>query len=148
MVFDDQTAYGLSAYDQEKGFQSVGKGYCLFADEWKGLALRKPSVKIKGAKKLEGRWTFQIPVRVTAMALAGQTLLAAGSPDVIDSQDPLAALEGRKGASLWLVSAANGKKLAERPLATPPVFDGMAVANGRLYLAMQDGEVMCLGDKK
>ena len=81
------------------------------------------------------------------MALAGQTLLAAGSPDVIDPQDPLAALEGRKGASLWLVSADDGKKLAERPLDTLPVFDGMAVAHGRLYLAMQDGEVVCFQAK-
>ena len=55
-----------------------------------------------------------------------------------------AALRGERGALLWAVSARDGRKLAERKLDAVPVFDGMAAANGRLYLATQTGCVVCL----
>lgn len=45
---------------------------------------------------------------------------------------------------LWAVSAADGKKQAEYTLAAPPVFDGMAAANGKLFLVTLDGKVSCL----
>ena len=89
---------------------------------------------------------MRVPVRVRAMALAGPTLLAAGPSDVVDPQDPLAALEGRRGAKLWIVSTADGRKLAEHQLDHPPVFDGMAAAGGRLYITTTAGEVVCFSD--
>jgi len=65
----------------------------------------------------------------------------------LSETDPelLAALEGRKGAELWAVSAADGTKLAQVNLASEPVFDGMAVAEGRLYVAAIDGKIISLG---
>ena len=56
-----------------------------------------------------------------------------------------AAFEGRRGAILAAVSAADGKQLAAYRLKSMPVFDGMAAAGGRLYLAASDGKVLCLG---
>ncbi len=41
---------------------------------------------------------------------------------------------------------ADGKPLAEYSLKRPPVFDGMAAADGRLYFANTDGTVVCYGD--
>ena len=70
----------------------------------------------------------------------------AGWPDVVDEKDPYAAVEGRKGGLLWVISR-DGKKRAELQLASPPVFDGLITAEGRLYLAMADGKVLCLGEK-
>jgi outer membrane protein assembly factor BamB len=81
-----------------------------------------------------------------AMALAGDKLLLAGPPDSQVPAEALAALEGHKGGLLWVLSATNGKKLAEIRLAAPPVFDGLAVAEGRLYASTMDGTVLCLGD--
>lgn len=52
-------------------------------------------------------------------------------------------LESRQGAVLYAVSASDGEKLAEYKLDSLPVWDGMAAANGRLYLAMKDGKVLC-----
>ena len=49
------------------------------------------------------------------------------------------------GALLWAVSAAEGTKLAEYPLDAVPVFDGIASANGRLYMTLENGHVLCLG---
>ena len=51
-------------------------------------------------------------------------------------------------AGLALVAPADGKTLAEFRLDAPPVFDGMAAAGGRLYMATVDGEVLCFGPNK
>jgi len=103
------------------------------------------------------------PLQVRAMVLANDTLFVAGPPDVVDEEESFnnpgdaeilkklveqdAALEGLKGASLWAVSAADGKKIAEYKLDSPPIFDGMIAANGRLYLATKDGKMMCFAGK-
>ncbi|MFH1716588.1 MAG: PQQ-binding-like beta-propeller repeat protein [Planctomycetota bacterium] len=92
-------------------------------------------------------WTQWLPVRIRAMVKAGDTLFVAGPPDVLDPQDPYAAFEGRKGARLVAVSAADGKKVSEMPLESPPVFDGMIAASGRLFASLRDGSVVCLAPR-
>ena len=56
-----------------------------------------------------------------------------------------AALAGDDGAMLWAVSKDNSEKLAEYKIDALPVFDGMAAADGKLYLATQKGQVICFG---
>ncbi len=90
------------------------------------------------------KWQTMIPVRVRAMLLAGDRLVLAGPPDVVDPDDPLAAFEGRAGAVLQVVSAADGTLVSKRSLASPPVFDGLSAAGGRLYMATRDGRLLCL----
>jgi outer membrane protein assembly factor BamB len=92
-------------------------------------------------------WKTWLPVRIRAMVKAGDAIFAAGAPDVLDEKDPYAAFEGRKGASLVAVSAKDGKKLSELPIASAPVFDGLIAASGRLLLALEDGSLLCLGKK-
>ena len=65
--------------------------------------------------------------------------------DVIKDDDPMAAFEGRMGSELWSLSAADGKILAKEKLAETPIFDGMIVAGGQLYLCTQQGEIICMG---
>lgn len=133
LVFDDRAAYGVktfsgSARHSRAIFRPGAKGYTLFSSE-------RP--------KHQTRWSVQIPVRIRAMALAGTTLFAAGTPDVIDPDDPWSAIEGKKGGTLWAISTADGKRLAEYPLKSAPVYDGMAAANGRLYISTKDGSIAC-----
>jgi hypothetical protein len=106
-------------------------------------------------------WSDQLAIQTTAMALADQTLFVAGPPDLVDEDaatraigDPEiknklveqeAALEGKRGSLLAAVNAADGKKLAAYRLDSAPIFDGLAAANGRLYLSTLDGKVLCLG---
>ncbi len=106
-------------------------------------------------------WAADLPLYARAMVLADRTLFLAGPEDLMNEQqmfgridDPqvqeqlarhAAALRGEKGGLLWAVSADGGAKLAELQLDTAPVFDGMAAAYGKLYLATTDGRVMCLG---
>jgi hypothetical protein len=98
-------------------------------------------------RRPKDRWCVNVPVRVTAMVLAGDMLIAAGTPDEIHPTDAWAAYEGRKGGRLLVVSAADGAVQAELKLASPPVLDGLAAARGRLLLSTADGKVTCLGAK-
>jgi hypothetical protein len=100
------------------------------------------------------------------MTLGGRPLFIAGPPDLADEtrmlgylpraddainrelQEQEAAWLGQKGGLLWAVSAENGEKLAAYTLDCFPVFDGMAVAHGSLYLAMIDGTVMCMAPQR
>jgi len=110
------------------------------------------------------KWLVEKPdVIVKAMILADRILFVAGPPDVVDEEDiwgrtlepgvqaklhaQSAALEGSQGALLWAVSASDGGKLAEYRLESVPVFDGMAAADGRLYLSMKNGCILCMAGK-
>jgi outer membrane protein assembly factor BamB len=89
-------------------------------------------------------WSFYLPIRVRAMVPAGERLLVAGPPDVVDPDDPLGAFEGRKGALLRVFSTVSGEQIAEYELRSPPVFNGMAAARGRLFLTTVDGHLVCM----
>jgi len=80
-------------------------------------------------------------MRVRAMAAAGDTLFVAGTPDETPVSDPWSAYEGRRGGLLWAVSTRDGKKLAAYKLDAPPVWDGMAAANGKIFIATTSGKV-------
>jgi len=55
------------------------------------------------------------------------------------------ALDGAQGAFLWAVSAEDGTRRAQYRLESPPVFDGMIAADGRLYISTIDGRLICMG---
>jgi len=98
-------------------------------------------------------WSRRVPVLARAMVLAKRTLFVSGPPDEVEEipheparTDPLAeALEARRGGRLLAVSTADGKTLVDHELASPPVFDGMAAALGRLYLSTKSGRIVCMG---
>ncbi len=96
-------------------------------------------------RKAPPAWHDWIPVRIRGMVLAGDHLFVAGPPDIVDPKDPMAALEGRKGGLLMAISATDGKRLARTELTSPPVFDGLIAADGRLYISLSDGTLQCLG---
>ncbi|MBW2075393.1 MAG: PQQ-binding-like beta-propeller repeat protein [Deltaproteobacteria bacterium] len=101
-----------------------------------------------------------LPLLGRALLCADNIVFVAGPPDVLDEtklhgrfhkpevianlQKQQDAFEGKMGALLWAVSAEDGKKLAEYKLEAPPVFDGMAATEGKLYIVCQDGQVVCM----
>ena len=91
-------------------------------------------------------WAKFFPIRIRAMVKAGPTLFIAGPPDEFDPADPYAAFEGRRGARLAAISAADGAELATINLNSPPVFDGLIAAGGRLFACLEDGTLACLGE--
>ncbi|MFP4057668.1 MAG: PQQ-binding-like beta-propeller repeat protein [Candidatus Brocadiia bacterium] len=138
LAVDEETIYGYgrNRYTTQGSHAGLrGVHYRLFA------AARKA----RGGKA-QYRWQQRVPIVVRAMVLAGDTLFLAGPPDLFEGLDAeaVAALEGQKGAALWAVDASEGRKLAQLALDSPPVFDGMAAAPGRLVVATCAGRVVCL----
>ena len=89
-------------------------------------------------------WSTYVPIRVKAMVNTREKLFIAGAPDVFDEQDdPLGALEGRKGGVLRAVSAKDGSTLRDYTLNAPPVLDGLIAVSGKLFLATRDGRLSC-----
>ena len=78
------------------------------------------------------------------MVRAADIIFVAGSPDMVDPKDPHGAWEGRKGGILAAFAASDGAQLAEYKLSAPPVWDGMAAANGRLYISAVGGDIICM----
>ena len=91
------------------------------------------------------KWTLEIPWQIRAMVMADTHLFVAGW------RDSVKVFGDNSGADaetvLQCLSVTDGQKLSECSLDARPVFDGMAVAYGRLYLTLQDGSVRCLGVK-
>lgn len=134
LVFSKKTIYGVNTYTENvrvrRGRTLGKKGPRIFA--------RK-----HGAKK--DAWSVHVPINVRAMVLAGGKLFLAGPPDAIPADDPLAAIEGRKGGMLWSLSAKDGKKTETCRLDASPVFDGMIAASGRIYVSDLSGHIRCIG---
>ena len=86
-------------------------------------------------------WQEYLPVRIEAMALTRETLFAAGPPDQLPSDDPLAAWEGRLGGVLLAIDPQTGRQIAQRTMPSPPQFDGLAAAGQRLFLVTRDGRL-------
>ncbi|MEF8788084.1 MAG: hypothetical protein V5A84_03340, partial [Planctomycetota bacterium] len=113
-------------------------------------------------QKLVYDWSRELPFLAQAMVLAGDELFVAGPPRILDEneawkhimanqyrekfREQQRLLDGSKGSTLWAVGASSGRKLGSRHLQALPVFDGMAAAYGGLYVALQDGRVVCLKD--
>jgi len=98
-------------------------------------------------------WTQRVGLLVKAMVLADNTLFVAGpsaeadrTPHKPSEVNSLAeAMEAVAGGRMLAVSTVDGKVLGGCELKSPPVFDGMAAAKGRLYISTMGGAVICMG---
>ena len=129
-----------------------------------GTSPAAPAPNVKGSF-VEHQWNSQSPVFARAMCMARDTIFVSGPPDMIDEEyafermsqkDPAiykdlaaqdAALDGKSGATVLAVSPTKGNITSDVKIDSPPVWDGMAVAQGRLYVASVDGKVTCYGRK-
>jgi len=134
LVFDESTIYGY------------GRAGVHWSNQLQDGAYRMFAVK-RGEKTAE--WEKPMAVRVRAMVLAGKVLFVAG-PSADAGERTESREEGReesREALLVAVSASDGTELARYRLDCPPVFDGMAAAGGRLYIALENGDLVCLDEK-
>ncbi len=153
--FPAEHGYLLYADDNDNQPILVERGKPVQAIDWLPKESATDSYRRggRGVEKGSGfmrakpaKWQEMIPLRIRAMVLAGDRLFAAGTPDVLDPADPLAAFEGRSGAMLNVFSAQDGSLLKSHKLSSLPAFDGLSAAGGRLYLATGDGKVICFGE--
>jgi outer membrane protein assembly factor BamB len=142
IVFNGNMGYAVQVFatsPREGGF-NAGDGYVIHAGK---TAARETDEKLFALRPNQSKWRIRVPLRPVAMTLAGDQLLIAGPPDLDDPRDGLAAVEGKKGALLWSLSAETGQKLAKYDLDDVPIFDGMAVACERLYISTVDDKLLC-----
>lgn len=121
--------YVPAAFQREKDRYSVkySRGVTVSRDKTKD--------SVYDIRKDNG-WKMETPGICQAVCLAGDRILAGLSDN---------APENPKG-ELWILST-EGKKLAAVPLPAAPAYDGIAVANGRVYVTLTDATVVCLGNK-
>ena len=103
-------------------------------------------------------WRQEQPsLTVRAMTVSADAVFAAGPPNYLDERqvyrnpgqpeteaalaEQVEALAGRRGARLWTLSKEDGSILQRYELDSPPVFDGMAAADGALFVCSMDGSV-------
>ena len=134
--------YGESAKAPAGAAAGTGKRVAKQGTAKKPRARNRPQLNVAPSTKL---WSSSIPLTGKAIALANDVLFVAGTPVVFPRRDLAKAYEGRMGGVLWAASASSGEKLAEYKLEAPPAWDGLAAANGMLFLSLADGRVVCMG---
>ncbi|HID21936.1 MAG TPA: hypothetical protein EYP14_05990 [Planctomycetaceae bacterium] len=175
LVFDDETIYGYgrSFYPGGNAGQwNKGERYRLFAAP-KSAAVKPQNAETRRGRSPQGRngrkdrkrqgaarrrnrppqnrslvpcrWSVQPPYQAKALLLAADTLFLAGPP--ADAPFSVDSLEGRNGVRLLAVSAKDGRLLSEWDLPALPVLDGLAAAYGRLFLSLQNGELVSFGPR-
>jgi hypothetical protein len=91
-------------------------------------------------------WSQNIPIWAFGLVMTDETLFMAGPPDIMKTEDPADALQGKSGGRLLAVSTPEGEILADCPIQSIPTWDGMAAAYGCLFYSTLDGKVVCMGE--
>ncbi len=156
LVIDGPRFYEVRGYTPGRTafFDPRESGFTLYAGTYGRTTVKRPQGRAGNARAQrqatlvvapsEELWSSSIPLTGKALALASDVLFVAGNPLVFPEGDLGKGYEGRAGGILWAASANNGEKLAEYKLDSPPAWDGLAVANGRLFLSLADGRVRCM----
>ncbi|MBN2450019.1 MAG: PQQ-binding-like beta-propeller repeat protein, partial [Lentisphaeria bacterium] len=156
LAFRDERVYG---YGRQKVLGGpVGHradAYHLFAMNRAGVPTRLDRKGKPAAARATPAWSDTSPLRVRALVAGTGRVAVAGVPDAGEKDadilawrnpgEAVAGFSGAKGALLRVVRAVDGSHVGEMPLAAAPVFDGLAAARGRLFLALRDGTVVCVG---
>jgi hypothetical protein len=66
------------------------------------------------------------------------------APEDAGTQEP--SFDENSLAALMAFSTEDGRDLARISIDAQPVFDGLALAYGKVYMATVDGQILCLGD--
>lgn len=98
-------------------------------------------------------WSDKNSLVVRAMAKAGDKVVVAGPVDLskrsskmlaYDNEDEaLASYKGERGVMMRVVSAEEGTVLSETEIDAIPAFDGISAANGKVFVALKNGELQC-----
>jgi hypothetical protein len=145
LAFDDETVWGVRRLN----------GYKLFADvhePFTGEDDERPDLRpLPKNFKSTWKWSKVVNMRPRAIVRAGNLLLLGGMPTLSDkenSPEAFARFEGRDKGLLWLMSTQDGAMVNDITLDAPPIWDGIAVANGRLYVSKVDGTLECFSGSK
>jgi len=146
MVYDENGIWGVRRQGDSNGkYFLFRKENTPFSDDDASL----PDFRNVAEDQVDRSvWKINLPVRTRAMLKSGDNLFLGVTPIQIPADDPHAAYEGRMGGSIWVASCEDGTTVAEYKLDSSAVWDGMAAANGKLFLSTSDGAILCFGGSK
>ncbi|PCJ62163.1 MAG: hypothetical protein COA79_05600 [Planctomycetota bacterium] len=117
-------------------FVVAGSRYTPGIKDWKKKEnTNKYFVHSSGSSKWHKHDTQQ---QMLALVIAGNNTFGTGFPI---SRDP------SKNSELWVMSNKDGETLQTISLNHRPIYDGLSSANGKLYLACDDGQLICFQKK-
>ena len=88
----------------------------------------------KDAKPLEPRWKIALARGDDVNTLA-----------ITESAVVLGAIRDGGRGSVIVAKRSDGTKIAELALRAAPVYDGLALADGSVFVALENGQIVCLG---
>lgn len=99
-----------------------------------GAMAAYPNTPREDRKPHPALWTAKLPqgATVLAVALGAERVVAAGT------------VNDKPGGFAWVLDAKDGRVLGETALPAAPVYDGLALTEGRVYLTLQDGQLVAL----
>ncbi|MFW6163320.1 MAG: hypothetical protein ACODAJ_11175, partial [Planctomycetota bacterium] len=151
LVTDGEDFYEVRGFPTHRHsyFDPRVKGYRLLAGKVEDSVGPPRKGKRRKQKRGDGaaKWQTDIPLTGHAMVLAGDVVFIAGTPAYFPPDHPAekyeAAYAGKLGGVLWAAAAEDGDKLAAYKLAAAPAWDGMAAADGGLFISLRNGAVEC-----
>jgi len=87
------------------------------------------------------KWDRALPFQFRTLVLTDGLIVGAGWKDSVKIMELEPA--GGEGSELMLIDPADGEILKKTPIDAEPVFDGMAVAYGNIYLPLKNGRIEC-----
>jgi outer membrane protein assembly factor BamB len=148
LVEDENAVYGYGQNRYGQLAAEPGGQWALFAAEKNSgappdlTAREYRTLALQGEGTVNFHWWKALPIQVRAMVMTDDVLFVAGPQG-----NPLttqAALEGETAARLLAISPSDGEILSEISLPATPVWDGLAAAQGELYVILANGDVLCL----
>ncbi len=135
-VYKGKTAWGVQRGSQGVYtlFQKDIPAYTEDDEEYKNDLIRTGG---------DWAWSVEPKMRPRAILMAGDRVFLGGMP-LMDPADPFATFEGRKGGLLNVYSAADGTAGGEIKLDSPVIWNGLAAADGKLFICTMDGSLVCL----
>jgi len=148
LVEDDNTIYGFGENHYVKMRTDPGGTFALFACPKQGdvpldrTAREYRKLALAGKHQVQFKWWKRIPIQAWALVKTEEVLFVAGAPG--NASVSQAALDGETPGLLLAVSPTDGTVLSKMALSSMPVWDGMAAAQGKLYISLVDGSTVCL----
>jgi hypothetical protein len=136
MAFDEQTVWAVRRRTGKRAAKSGLEVVAMPRGDPADTANAVPDFEKRtvGEHEVTGvSWKADVSGRARALLRAGDALVVAGGDE--------------RGGFLRVLSAAHGTTVMTRRLEAAPVWDGLAAASGRLYVALETGRVLCLGGK-
>jgi outer membrane protein assembly factor BamB len=132
-LHDDRLGGEMLAFDKDRTV--ISKRYYKYWGMKDFIAADDATMymECKGASQWVKR---RMPQQFWGMVLAGERVYCAGRPvDPASKGEP----------ELWVLASADGSELQKLPLEGTPSVDGLSAGAGRLFVATEDGRMICFG---